>query len=210
MTNPHRTFTAIIGIAEQLAANLGAHIGVELALAPDVLRAASLTGGSRSSDVPDPTGTIATTLTSRGHLRDTTSSWPEFIEDAERVLVILRRMQTRQATCIRQDPAVARDADATARALRCDGSVDPLCTRNAVRAGVCWSCYQKRRRDTMRATGTSDVVDSLSVEPSAPQTAFGVVSSDATCGRCGASFHGTDADDLTRQLAEHHATSCAA
>ena len=210
MTNPHRTITAIIGIAEQLSAHLGAHMGVELALASDLLRAGSLSGGGRSSDVPDPTGTLATTLTSRGHQRDTTSSWPEFCEDAERALLILRRMQTRQAACIRQDPDTARDADATARALRCDGSVDPLCLNNAVKGGLCWKCIKRRQRAGYETSGqvSQDLLETDISQPCAPVATAVVVT--GTCGRCGHTVHGSDPDDIAGQLARHHTYDCVA
>lgn len=214
MTNPHRTLAAIIGVAEQLSANLGAHMGVELALAPDVLRAASYdTTGSRSSDPPDPTGTIATTLTPRT-ARTSTSSWPEFCADAEAALRVLRRMQARQAACIRHDPAVASAADALARNLRCDGTVDPLCTNNAVRAGKCWKCIKRLQRSDApgddRGQFPTERARTGNVQPSAfMATAVVVHHVEATCGRCGATFTGPDRATVDRLLAEHHSAGCA-
>lgn len=169
--NAPRTMSAIIGVAESIAANWAMYEQVEAGLLPSPLHGTSYDGaGGHSSTIPDPTGQLATQLckTEPGqihNLADTTDA-------LNAVLTQLRWAQSRVNTLIRQHPDLARDADATVRALRCDGSVDPTCTRNAVRGGVCWACYQRKRRSVTHMAQQS-VVGSLAseprpVEPSAP------------------------------------------
>lgn len=172
--NAPRTMSAIIGVAESIAANWAMYEQVEAGLLPSPLHGTSYDGaGGHSSTIPDPTGSLATQLTSSGHgihnLADTTDC-------LEAVLAQLRWAQTRVNTLIRQHPDLARDADATVRALRCDGSVDPTCTRNAVKGGICHACIKARQRKnngTVVDMSTRSVLepvayDTRPVEPSAP------------------------------------------
>ena len=172
--NAPRTLTAVIGVAESIAANWAMYEQVEAGLLPSPLHGTSYDGaGGRSSTIPDPTGSLATQLTSSGHgihnLADTTDA-------LNAVLTQLRWAQTRVNTLIRQHPDLARDADATVRALRCDGSVDPTCTRNAVKGGICHACIKARQRKnngTVVDMSTRSVLepvayDTRPVEPSAP------------------------------------------
>lgn len=172
--NAPRTLTAVIGVAESIAANWAMYEQVEAGLLPSPLHGTSYDGaGGHSSTIPDPTGSLATQLTSSGHgihnLADTTDA-------LNAVLTQLRWAQTRVNTLIRQHPDLARDADATVRALRCDGSVDPTCTRNAVKGGICHACIKARQRKnngTVVDMSTRSVLepvayDTRPVEPSAP------------------------------------------
>ena len=172
--NAPRTMSAIIGVAESIAANWAMYEQVEAGLLPSPLHGTSYDGaGGHSSTIPDPTGQLATQLTSSGHgihnLADTTDA-------LNAVLVQLRWAQSRVNTLIRQHPDLARDADATVRALRCDGSVDPTCTRNAVKGGICHACIKARQRHnngTVVDMSTRSVIepvayDTRPVEPSAP------------------------------------------
>ena len=160
--NTTRTLTAILGVAESIAANWAMYEQVEAGLLPSPLHGTSYDGaGGHSSTIPDPTGQLATLLTSSGHgihnLADTADC-------LEAVLTQLRWAQTRVNTLIRQHPDLARDADATVRALRCDGSVDPTCTRNAVRSGICWACYQRKRR-SVTPMSQETVLEPVASEP---------------------------------------------
>ncbi len=172
--NAPRTLSAVIGVAESIAANWAMYEQVEAELLPSPLHGTSYDGaGGHSSTIPDPTGSLATQLTSSGHgihnLADTTDA-------LNAVLTQLRWAQTRVNTLIRQHPDLARDADATVRALRCDGSVDPTCTRNAVKGGICHACIKARQRKnngTVVDMSTRSVLepvayDTRPVEPSAP------------------------------------------
>ena len=194
--NAPRTMSAIIGVAESIAANWAMYEQVEAGLLPSPLHGTSYDGaGGHSSSVPDPTGSLATQLTASGHgihnLADTTDA-------LNAVLTQLRWAQSRVNTLIRQHPDLARDADATVRALRCDGSVDPTCTRNAVRSGICWACYQRKRRGA--------AAPNMATRPKVAAT--------VSC-PCGWSTDGSGDDDievrraLSEALAEHKTeTSC--
>lgn len=187
--NAPRTLTAVIGVAESIAANWAMYEQVEAGLLPSPLHGTSYDGaGGHSSTIPDPTGSLATQLTSSGHgihnLADTTDA-------LNAVLTQLRWAQTRVNTLIRQHPDLARDATATISALRCDGSVDPTCTRNAVRSGICWACYARKRRSVTPMSQESVVrslaSDTRPVEPSAPV-------SSVWCHSCGTEYDTTGLD----------------
>jgi hypothetical protein len=200
------TLAAIVQIATNLRSSVATHRALELDMLPAELRASAGNASGRGG-VSDPTGQLAVALTAAG-VDTIPRSWADFLAHADTALVHLRKMQTRQATVLRENPARARDAEATLRALRCDGELDPLCTRNAVRAGKCWRCYREalnRTDDTMRATSTPGVVPSVSIGTSA--RAATVV---GTCGRCGAQIPGTTRSHVRDLLAEHHATACPA
>ena len=205
--NTTRTLTAILGVAESIAANWAMYEQVEAGLLPSPLHGTSYDGaGGHSSTIPDPTGSLATQLTSTGHgihnLADT-------VDALDAVLTQLRWAQTRVNTLIRQHPDLARDADATVRALRCDGSVDPTCTRNAVKGGICWGCMKARQRQnngTVVDMSTRSVVEPLAyeprpVEPSAP----GLLS--VSCMTCGLDYDVTGMDPFG-WLEQHHANGC--
>lgn len=164
--NAPRTLSAVIGVAESIAANWAMYEQVEAGLLPSPLHGTSYDGaGGHSSTVPDPTGQLATQLTGSGHgihnLADTTDA-------LNAVLTQLRWAQSRVNTLIRQHPDLARDADATVRALRCDGSVDPTCTRNAVKGGICHACIKARQRQnngTVVDMSTRSVLEPVACEP---------------------------------------------
>lgn len=172
--NAPRTMSAIIGVAESIAANWAMYEQVEAGLLPSPLHGTSYDGaGGHSSSVPDPTGSLASQLTASGHGIHNLADTVAYLDD---VLRDLRAAQTRVNTLIRQHPDLARDADATVRALRCDGSVDPTCTRNAVKGGICHACIKARQRKnngTVVDMSTRSVLepvayDTRPVEPSAP------------------------------------------
>ena len=194
--NPLRVINASIGLLESMAAHWEMYEQVEAALLPAPLRGTSYDGaGGHGSTIPDPTGELATQLTASGHgghsLADTTDA-------LEAILVQARWAQSRVNTRLRQHPDLARDADATVRALRCDGSVDPTCTRNAVRSGICWACYQRKRRGA--------TAPNMATRPKVAAT--------VSC-PCGWSTDGSGDDDievrraLSEAFAEHKTeTSC--
>lgn len=177
--NAPRTMSAIIGVAESIAANWAMYEQVEAGLLPSPLHGTSYDGaGGHSSTVPDPTGQLATQLTSSGHgihnLADTTDA-------LNAVLTQLRWAQTRVNTLIRQHPDLARDAEATKASLVCDGTYDPLCKRASWKDGKCQQCYNNDAKARQRArdrrtpvdTSTCEALASLAydtrpVEPSAP------------------------------------------
>ena len=211
MTNP-RTYTAIIGIAEQLAANHIRWREIEAALTPTLLTAAVASGSHTPGHISDPTGTHATRLTPTNN--DVIDSWADAETALNTVLQTLRAVQARQTRALKQHPELAGDADATARAIRCDGSIDPLCTRNSVRKGLCWSCYQRARRDTADAdtcATTKNLVKPATVDPRPETEAAPRHVATITCHTCGWQATGADNNDaelhttLTAALAEHTA-----
>lgn len=202
MTN--RTLTAVIGVAESISANWSMYRTVEAGLLPTPLRGTSYDGaGGHSSSTPDPTGQLATLLTSSGHgihnLADT--------EDAlEAVLTQLRWVQSRVNTLIRQHPDLAREATSTLAALRCDGSIDPTCTRNAVRSGVCWACYQRARRAT--ASGVTRMSQQTVLEPvaSEPRPVEPSAAAVVSCHTCRVDYAVYDTDPVA--WLDNHRASC--
>jgi len=203
MTNPTRTIEAIIGVAESIGSNWAMYATVEAALLPAPLRGTSYdSAGGHGSSIPDPTGSLATQLTSSGHgvhnLADTS-------ECLDAVLAQLRWAQSRVNALIRQHPDVARDAASTLSALRCDGSIDPTCTRNAVKGGICHACIKARQRQnngTVVDMSTRSVVEPLAYEPRPvePQLSHTV-----TCQTCGTDYRlPADIDPQTWHL-EHKA-----
>jgi hypothetical protein len=149
--------SAIIGVAESIAANWAMYEQVEAGLLPSPLHGTSYDGaGGHSSSVPDPTGSLATQLTSSGHgihnLADTTDC-------LEAVLAQLRWAQRRVQTIIRQHPDVARDIEATLAKLTCDGTYDALCKRPMWKAGKCQQCFNNDAKARQRARERRTPVD---------------------------------------------------
>jgi hypothetical protein len=72
-------------------------------------------------------------------------------------LGILRELQREMAWVRRQHPETARTVEKAVSAARCDGSVDAVCTRNAVRNidghEICWTCISRLRRSEEKADG---------------------------------------------------------
>lgn len=170
MSNPQRTCTAIVGLAESLEAHWSTYQATEAALAPALLNAAASAPGGRSSDYSDPTANRGTALTAELKVVDkriTVQSYPDTCYAVDQALKWLRLAQQRQATVRKQHPDVARQADATLRALRCDGSIDPLCTANAVKDGKCWKCIKRRQResDGVVDMSTARVLETVAYEP---------------------------------------------
>lgn len=211
-TRPDTTLRAIIGLAEALLANLDQHHETEVALLPAELHASGSRDGGRSADHPDPTGNLAVQLVPRADRRgyDPTGReladvgrWAEFVAELDEALGHLRSAQRRQTFVLRQHPDIARDADATARALRCDGSIDPLCTNNAVKGGLCWKCIKRRQRERYRSESGDpprvhpELLEHATVEQSAATTV-------AECGRCGWTTPAHDIDHAKLLLDEHH------
>lgn len=189
MTNPTRTLSAIVGVAESIGANWSMYQQVEAALLPSPLRGTVYDGaGGHGSSTPDPTGQLATQLTASGrgvhNLADTTDA-------LDAVLAQLRWAQNRVNTLIRQHPDLAREAASTIAALRCDGSIDPTCTRNAVKGGICHACIKTRQRRVVDMSTRSVVetvaYDTRPVEPSAP-------ASSVWCHSCGTEYDTTGLD----------------
>jgi 5-methylcytosine-specific restriction endonuclease McrA len=188
---------AIAQIAAQAAHTWNAYVSVEAALAAPTLKAAGGNGDTvHSSDVPDPTWAIVASL-GVGEI----TGIEETREAIGGALTQMRYIQRLMGAKLRQHPDVASESEAIAKALRCDGSVDPTCTRNAVRGGKCWACYQKLRRE--RDNGTPNVVNVSLVE-------VGPSTVDATCGRCGSVFPASTQAEALELLAAHKAEEHAA
>ena len=210
MTNP-RTYTAIIGITEQLAANHIRWREIEAALTPTLLNAAVASGSHTPGHISDPTGTHATRLTPTNN--DVIDSWADAETALNTVLKTLRAVQARQTRALKQHPELAGDADATARAIRCDGSIDPLCTRNAVKGGICWACTKRRQRQNDDTGGQvhQNLVRIATVDPRPETEAAPRHVATITCHTCGwwtRAQGDNDAElhtDLTAALAEHTA-----
>lgn len=192
--NPLRVINASIGLLESMAAHWEMYEQVEAALLPAPLRGTSYDGaGGHGSTIPDPTGELATQLTASGHgghsLADTTDA-------LEAILVQARWAQSRVNTRLRQHPDLARDADATVRALRCDGSVDPTCTRNAVKGGICHACIKARQRQN---NGTVVAATPVRMAP--------IADCRGSCRFCEAVVIGAD-EGHVQQLLEDHYDTC--
>lgn len=125
---------ACADIAAWLAHVWPAYEATEAALAQPTIRASA--DPTRSGDTPDPTHAIVASLEHHDETR----------EGLGGALAQLRWVQSRVRRVLRDHPDIARDAQATLAALRCSGEIDPTCTRNAVKTGLCDPCYTKKRR----------------------------------------------------------------
>lgn len=132
--DPRNQLHAIAELATAAATGWPTYQTTSAALANSTIPNAG--GGTQGGDISDPTYAA---ILSHERYGETTALIAEAIG-------IMRDVQRRMASIRRQHPETARDIDAAIRAARCDGSVDPTCTDNAVRKGLCWSCYQKQRR----------------------------------------------------------------
>lgn len=121
---------ACADIAAWLAHVWPAYAATEAAIAHPTIRASA--DPTRSGDTPDPTHAIVASLEHHAETR----------EGLAGALAQLRWVQSRVRRVLREHPDIASEADATVRALRCSGEIDPTCTRNAVRTGLCWRCYR--------------------------------------------------------------------
>lgn len=208
ITVPERQARTAADIAARVAHQWTAIEATLAALAPATMQAAGSNPG-RGSGHADPTVGVA--LANDTHT--------ELCEAISAALVQWQWIEQQTHRVMRQHPDLAREADATLKALRCD---DPLCTDNAVRRGKCWPHYRlmlelERSNDT-RAISTemcyvpASLDTSVPVEPLLPATAVVLDTKTvaATCGKCGRHFAVTDADAAHAVLAEHHARGCAA
>lgn len=134
VTQPEIELQAIADIATWLAHQWPAIEATYAALAAPTIRAAG--NPTRHNNTPDPTPNIVASLTPYSETREAITG----------ALTQMRWLQTRARNILRHHPDIAADATATIRAMRCSGEIDPTCTRNAVRAGLCWRCYRAHRR----------------------------------------------------------------
>jgi hypothetical protein len=187
-TRQQTELTAIAQIATTLQHQWHATEAVLAAQAAPTMRAAGSSNGGRGSDVPDPTYAIVATF----------EPHDELCEAIDAALVQMRWIQAYAQRLLKQHPDTAADADAIARALRCDGSVDPTCVRNAVTTGLCWACYQRKRR--ARIDKSNNDLLHMSLVEVGPSTV------DATCGRCGKAFPASTQAEALELLAAHRDT----
>lgn len=194
ITVPERELTAVADMASVLAHQWSAYEATCAALAPPTITAAGEPG--RSGNVPDPTAAIALGHDQYDDVRDAVHAWMEQG----------RWITARVTGIIREHHDLARDAEATLKAIRCDGTIDPTCTRNAVRRGLCWACYVRDRRQTAKAddqachakvTSSATVCDtestSVPVEPQFPVA--GLVTAEVECLPCGQRFVASGFDE---------------
>jgi hypothetical protein len=137
MSQPQRELLAIAELAGHLAENWGRYEHTEALLGSSTISASM--GGSRASGHGDPVPTIVAT---HAHYHGT-------LEEITEALGHLRNTQRRMGWALTNGPLTREDLDELARAQRasrCSGEIDPTCTRNAVRDGKCWPCYNTVRR----------------------------------------------------------------
>lgn len=132
--NPAADLEAIAELARAAATGWPTYESTSAALGNSTIPSAG--SGTHGGDIPDP---VAANAISHQRYYETAALIAE-------ALGITREIQRRMSAIRRQHPETARDIDAAIKAARCDGSIDPTCTDNAVRRGLCWSCYQKQRR----------------------------------------------------------------
>jgi hypothetical protein len=137
---PRKQLEAIAQLATAASVGFDAYQATEAALGAPTMRSASLDGRVTSSDISDPVGAQAV---SHQRFMDTCS----VIHEA---FGLLREIQRRFSSVRTDHPDVAAHIDAAVRAARCDGSVDPTCTRNAVKnyhgAHLCYACIKRDQR----------------------------------------------------------------
>lgn len=139
-STPAGQLAAIAELAQAAAVAWATYEATEAALAAGAIPARG-DGIAGRGDISRPVEAIAL---SHQRYHDTAA-------DVAQALTILRRVQSRMGEIRKQHPDHARSVDAAIRAARCSGEVDPLCVRNAVRDGLCWGCYQRRRRARLAA-----------------------------------------------------------
>ena len=133
--SPELLLRATADMATSIQQLWGMYQSVEAYLANPTLRAAGGEPG-RGGDIPDPVHAI---VASMGHYDETVATVHE-------LQGLCRALQRRVYATLREHPTLAQEAQQALKGLRCDGSWDPTCTRNAVRNGQCWACYQAKRR----------------------------------------------------------------
>lgn len=131
---------AVADIAAWVAHMWPTYRGTEAAKAKPTMRAGGAPG--RSSEVPDPTHAIVASLAHYDETCEAVAAW----------LAQGRWIQARMRETLRDEPELARQAAAEASRMRCSGEVDPTCTRNAVRKGLCWRCYRTTLEPTEAAS----------------------------------------------------------
>lgn len=191
ITVPERQLAAVADMASVLAHQWSAYEATCAALAPPTIAAAGEPG--RSGNTPNPTATIALGHEQYDDTREAVHAW---LEQG-------RWLTSRVTGTLREHHDLARDADATLKALRCDGTVDPTCTRNAVKGGLCHACIKRRQRASTPDGGHvhRDQVDSGKlttrdpVEPQLPAT-FQRYTAVMACNLCGETFRAEGADDV--------------
>ena len=134
---------AIAELAQALAVGWPQYESTEAALGASSIPAGG--GGVHGGDMADPV--YAAMLSHErysGNCRQ--------ISD---VLMLLRDVQGSVSGVRRHQPELAREVDAARAAARCDGSVDPTCTDNAVRTieghALCWKCIKRQQRAEEKA-----------------------------------------------------------
>ena len=197
ITVAERRLAATIAVLEGLVVDYPTWRSVLADSHPPLLRAAGHPD-ARGSDVPDPTGNLATGAL--GVIGD--------IDDAiDGLLAQARWVHDQIRPLVRAEGPQAHVAAAERRATLC--VADPLCPDNAVRDGKCWRHYRAalatrpgvvptEESATMRAASTVAVLE-------VPLSASGAA---GTCGRCGHEVRGGDADHVAELLGEHHAHGC--
>ena len=191
---PVRTAGAVEAHVKWIAENWDTYRETCWALGPDVLRA----GGNSDRRTPghsDPTSVIA--------LADT--GYTDTEEALTATLAQVRWVIDRMQTMLVQHGPQAREADANRQRLRCDGSIDPLCTEYASvgRNGICEKCYWRDYRARKRAAtspATPDVVHSANLDKCDPVEqllpSLQRYTAVMECLHCGETFTAEGPDDI--------------
>ena len=166
ISTAERQLDVVASIAARLGHRWAAITTAAVAMAPTVMRAAG--GGiGRTSDVSDPTSSIAL-----GH-----PHWDELLEAVEAWTEQGRWIEQQVGRYERETPQAIGVEKNTTRCI-----ADPLCNREAVVgnsatnkwAGYCWRCIKNtQRRQTENVQHNADtvqesVIDTASVTPAPP------------------------------------------
>lgn len=145
MTEPAARLRTLARLAQALADDWPVYEATEADLAIPATAAAG-GGTGRSSSIPDPTLAVV-------------ASHERYYENVGAITEangLMRMLQRSMTDVIRQNRHTAETVAAAIRNARCSGEIDPTCTDNAVRDGLCWRCYNRRRRHgTAAARGTT-------------------------------------------------------
>ena len=196
ISTAERQLDVVASIAARLGHRWAAITTAAVAMAPTVMRAAG--GGiGRTSDVSDPTSSIAL-----GH-----PHWDELLEAVEAWTEQGRWIEQQVGRYERETPQAIGVEKNTTRCI-----ADPLCNREAVVgnsatnkwAGHCWACIKKAQRKTLAGTGQvqDDGVETDSVRDRAYTS-----SSSVWCHTCTLD-HAVAAGVDPWQWLEQHRTIC--
>lgn len=142
--NPENALMAVAELAQAESVSWRQFESTCAALAAPTMRSASLDGKVSSGDHSDPVG---------NQVESHAFYWETEALTAE-LLGLAREVQKRMTAVRNRTVDIGPDV----AAARCDGSIDPLCTKNAVTknpAALCWSCLKKRTERNKHANGAA-------------------------------------------------------